>query len=164
MSGAKWGAAPWYGVDFDGTLVKSGQPSPGAWTPIAPMVERVRAWLAAGEDVHVVTARAHTSFPDSAMWTEDVRRFCAMFFGRELRVRCDKDGGMVELWDDRARQVVTDTGAIIYAQLYAAQRALHEIVEHDRHMWTRSVNERVEAEARGEIVNIARRALGLPTE
>jgi len=106
----KWGAEPWYGVDFDGTLIKSGQVAPGLWESVWPMVERVRGWLAEGRAVHVVTARAHPTFPDSDLWVNDVVQFCVCHFGAALPVRCDKDGGMVELWDDRAVRVVANEG------------------------------------------------------
>jgi hypothetical protein len=49
----------WIGVDLDGTLAKYGR-----WAgpleigePIAPMVARVRQWLAEGKEVRIFTAR-----------------------------------------------------------------------------------------------------------
>lgn len=51
----------WIGVDFDGTLATY-----GTWAgadhvgePIAPMVARVKRWLAEGREVRVFTARIH---------------------------------------------------------------------------------------------------------
>lgn len=107
---SEWGAEPWYGVDFDGTLVKSGQHGPGEWEPVWSMVKRVREWIAEGRTVHVVTARAHPTFPNRDLWVNDVVQFCVCHLGAALPVRCDKDGGMVELWDDRAVRVVAGEG------------------------------------------------------
>jgi len=49
----------WIGVDLDGTLAHydkwAGPTEIGA--PIAPMVNRVKAWLAAGLEVRILTAR-----------------------------------------------------------------------------------------------------------
>jgi hypothetical protein len=49
----------WIGVDFDGTLATYGR-----WAgptqlgdPIAPMVDRVKRWLAEGREVRIFTAR-----------------------------------------------------------------------------------------------------------
>lgn len=117
----------WIGVDFDGTLVLEngvGFPAPG--TPIPKMVNRVKGWLASGKDVRIMTARVghcrlqdiHAIDPD---WTGDVagwisrqrsivETWCTDQFGRELPVTCSKDLWMIELWDDRAVQMVPNTG------------------------------------------------------
>ncbi len=102
-------AGGWIGVDLDATLAQYddwfGPYHIGA--PIEKMAARVRGWLKAGIEVRIFTARA--SDPDPAVvfaiqnWTEK-------HFGKRLAVTCQKDFNMIQLWDDRAVQVVPNTG------------------------------------------------------
>ena len=96
----------WIGVDFDGTLAEYGTPNAGR--PIMPMVERVKAWLAGGHKVRIVTAKA--AFPDMVA---EVEAWCERHLGKRLPVTNCKDFGMLELWDDRCVQVRTNTGEIV---------------------------------------------------
>src|SRR5258707_7965071 len=108
----------WIGVDFDGTLVTyerwKGPETFGE--PIYRMVERVNHWLAEGKDVRIFTARVSASANDaqgqrdSAKALIAIQDWCEAAFGRILPVVCAKDYAMVELWDDRAVQVETNTG------------------------------------------------------
>lgn len=111
----------WIGVDFDGTLAtyEDGMPPGTLGRPIAPMVERVKAWLAAGEDVRIMTARVHPNPErDPLLWGPvdaaearvAIQKWCLQHLGRVLPVQCHKDGRMRELWDDRARRVEFNTG------------------------------------------------------
>lgn len=105
----------WIGVDLDGTLVEysgwKGLSHIGA--PIPVMVERVRAWLEAGEKVKIFTARVHgLEGEELRKATTPIMRFCLEQFGHALDITCVKDFGMIELWDDRAVQVETNTGKI----------------------------------------------------
>jgi hypothetical protein len=91
--------------------------------PIPKMVERVKVWLAAGVDVRIFTARvdggevaAAEGHPDAPLMrkVDEVRAhievWCLRVLGRVLPVTNRKDYGMIELWDDRAVQVVPNTG------------------------------------------------------
>ncbi len=107
----------WIGVDLDGTLAYyegwKGAPHIGA--PIAPMVDRVKGWLAAGKTVKIFTARMHGhGLPIVGGGFEDVRgpieRWCQLHIGQVLEITNVKDFGMIELWDDRAIQVESNTG------------------------------------------------------
>lgn len=75
------------------------------------MVERVRHWLGQGKDVRIVTARVapHPGY-DHVLAAERVRAWCRLHLGAELPVTCAKDHEMLQLWDDRAVQVVRNTG------------------------------------------------------
>lgn len=107
----------WIGVDLDGTLAHY-----DGWkgwnhigSPIPPMVERVRRWLAEDRDVRIFTARvSHDGTPrrmvEAQMAMVRVMDWCVQHFGRELPVTCTKDFAMVELWDDRAVQVTANQG------------------------------------------------------
>ena len=104
---------PWIGVDLDGTLAfYDGWKGPlEIGEPVPLMVERVLRWLDEGRDVRIFTARV--SEPDEAQRVaiEDaVQAWCVQHLGRLLPVTCTKDFAMVELWDDRAVQVVPNTG------------------------------------------------------
>lgn len=103
-------ATGWIGVDLDGTLAKykgwKGNQHIGS--PVAKMVGRVKAWLKAGKDVRIFTARAadKAAVPPIEAWCEKV-------FGQKLPVTNKKDSGMVQLWDDRAVSVETNTGRAV---------------------------------------------------
>jgi len=99
------GRGGWVGVDLDGTLAHYDR-----WrgpnhigVPVRRMRRRVVDWLAEGKDVRIFTARSEESYPA-------IRAWCLRQFGRELPITNQKDYGMVELWDDRAVQVVPNTG------------------------------------------------------
>ena len=100
----------WIGVDLDGTLAEYGgwKGADHIGSPIPLMVERVKAWLANGIEVRIFTAR---------VWGDDrdgvaaiIQDWCEQHIGQRLAVTCTKDYGMVELWDDRAVQVIPNTG------------------------------------------------------
>lgn len=103
--------AGWIGVDLDGTLAYSD----GRWRgvhhvgePIVPMVRRVREWLVAGIEVRIVTARVCDNDSDGARpYIED---WCVKHLGQKLPVTNEKDYDMIELWDDRAVQIIPNTG------------------------------------------------------
>lgn len=123
----------WIGVDFDGTLATydAWRGSSHTGEPIAPMIERVKAWLADGHEVRVFTARVwpHTQVlrPDQAMPVIDsdersvqafgaacaIAEFCREHIGQVLPITCVKDYGMIELYDDRAVQVRMNTGELV---------------------------------------------------
>lgn len=106
----------WIGVDLDGTIADyngwQGELHIGA--PIPLMVDRVIAWLNEGIEVRIFTARVsrNQGRADSTVdaivtaiqdWTEE-------HVGSRLQVTCEKDYGMMSLWDDRCVQVERNTG------------------------------------------------------
>ena len=98
----------WYGVDLDGTLAEHG-PSHHAnviGKPIPKMVERVKQWLAEGKDVRIFTARAN----DGNIVHRAIAAWCIYHLGKELPITATKDSQMIESWDDRAIQVIPNTG------------------------------------------------------
>jgi hypothetical protein len=107
----------WIGVDLDGTLASyDGWNGPHAiGEPIAPMVDRVKQWLAQGKTVKIFTARMHGhGMPIVGGGFEDVvtpiEAWCKKHIGQVLEVTNVKDFGMIELWDDRCVQVEANTG------------------------------------------------------
>lgn len=106
---------PWIAVDLDGTLAEysgwQGELHIGA--PIPAMVARVRAWLDAGREVRIFTARAAgggRASADPAVIAGTIQAWCNEHIGQVLPITATKDYGMIELWDDRAVQVIANTG------------------------------------------------------
>lgn len=126
----------WIGVDLDGTLAYydgwKGENHIGA--PIAPMVARVKEWLAQGVTVKIFTARVGTSgaFSQESQRHADqafaehqvqlIQAWCEQHLGQRLEVTAMKDFAMLELWDDRCVQVQMNTGQPIF---------LKQILQHD---------------------------------
>jgi hypothetical protein len=138
----------WIGVDLDGTMFTY-----HGWVgwnvfgePIVPMIERVRVWHAAGVGVRIVTARVGLPVTVNGKLALDHRersickvtgeRFSdRMMVGAiqdklesvrlpRLPVQCFKDVDMIELWDDRAIQVIANTGRTLADEHQALSEAL----------------------------------------
>ena len=108
----------WIGVDLDGTLAEytewKGPEHIGE--PIEPMVKRVKQWLEEGYTVKIFTARIYWPDGDEQRFKEAeaavhaIKKWALKHIGQELEVTNTKDFGMIELWDDRAVQVIANTG------------------------------------------------------
>lgn len=98
---------PWIGVDLDGTLAKHDMwiSKTHIGKPVEPMLNRVKVWIGQGIRVKIVTARAcePDGIPPVKVWLRKQGL-------PELEVTNEKDFGMIELWDDRAIQVIPNTG------------------------------------------------------
>jgi len=125
---------PWYGVDFDGTLVhyEKWQGATHVGAPVPLMVERVKKWLDEGKDVRIFTARVYplmTVMPndnidqvlsrfeevtsrhvEATQAVLAIQTWCKEHLEKVLPITCVKDYGLVELWDDRAIQIIKNTG------------------------------------------------------
>jgi hypothetical protein len=109
-------AKGWIGVDLDGTLAHydgwKGELHVGK--PVQMMLERVKAWLAAGVEVRIFTARVaegegrHKA--DVEQIRERIQDWCEAHGLPRLKVTNVKDFQMMELWDDRAVSVEPNTG------------------------------------------------------
>lgn len=108
----------WIGVDLDGTLAywEPGQEWDGIsiGAPIPLMVARVKDWLLHGIEVRIVTARVAggDSRTDAERQRREIVEWCMKHIGYALPVTASKDFQMIELWDDRAVRVETNTGMI----------------------------------------------------
>lgn len=107
----------WIGVDLDGTLAyyDKWRGSNHIGDPIPAMRDRVVAWLKAGQEVRIFTARAsHEACALNGDKIEDIEAliegWCLEHLGVRLAVTCVKDMAMSQLWDDRAVQVIPNTG------------------------------------------------------
>ena len=97
----------WIGVDLDGTLAEATtwQGMEHIGPPVPLMMRRVRQWLDQGLPVKIMTARAGD--PVGVAATQAWLKAHGL---PELEVTDKKDFGMIELWDDRAIQVVQNRG------------------------------------------------------
>ena len=97
----------WIGVDLDGTLAHdTGWHGPDQIGPVIPaMLERVQKWLNDGQRVKIFTARA--TIPQQIPPIRDWLRKQGL---PELEITNVKDFAMIEMWDDRAVEVVPNTG------------------------------------------------------
>lgn len=106
---------PWIGCDLDGTLAEY-----HGWTgeigdPIPPMVERIKKHLEDGDNVRIVTARVAPPIEHAEKLRQCalIGDWCMKHLGYSLPATCSKDYGMVLLYDDRAVQVMTNTGIVV---------------------------------------------------
>ncbi|MDE2102637.1 MAG: hypothetical protein KGL39_35655 [Patescibacteria group bacterium] len=101
-------------VDFDGTLAKyDGFLGPLVLgEPVPAMVKQVKAWLAAGDEVVIFTARVNCDDnPDLKLQvTMLLQQWCEKNLGRALAITDRKHRRFAEIYDDRAVRVETNTG------------------------------------------------------
>jgi hypothetical protein len=108
----------WIGVDLDGTLAEAiaWQGMEHIGPPVPLMMRRVRQWLDQGLPVKIMTARAGDPVGVAA-----TRAWLKTHGLAELEVTDKKDFGMIELWDDRAIQVVQNRGICFLGTSYFAR-------------------------------------------
>lgn len=106
-----------YGVDLDGTLAhqraRDDHDPASIGEPVLPMLKRVKDWLAAGQEVRIFTARVgpHKDETYAVIARKAIAEWCVKHVGQELPITATKDHEMVQIWDDRAVQVMPNTGA-----------------------------------------------------
>lgn len=102
----------WIGVDLDGTLAEyhgwRGIEHIGA--PVQAMLERVRSWVAAGQEIKIFTARVSGQPYEASLARLHIQDWLQTHGLPRLEVTNVKDFRMTELWDDRAVRVVFNTG------------------------------------------------------
>jgi hypothetical protein len=107
----RYGGSPWIGVDLDGTLAhdlgnqRKNRGLEQIGSPIKPMLNRLRKWIAEGKTIKIFTARA--SSPRQVVM---IKKWLASYDLPDLEVTNVKDLRMIELWDDRCVQVMTNLG------------------------------------------------------
>lgn len=107
----------WIGVDLDGTLAqyhhgdlhRNGAAFIGR--PIPRMVNKVKQWLAEGRTVKIFTARIAEKHPgEKELIRAAIEYWCETHIGQVLEITNVKDWDMEILYDDRAVQIVPNTG------------------------------------------------------
>ena len=117
----------WYGIDLDGTLARYERGDIDKYgvtyigPPIPKMLERVKKMLAEGKTVKIFTARVgipqgldraelKERMEEQVPIRKAILKWCKEHIGQPLEVTSLKDFGMIECWDDRAVQVISNTG------------------------------------------------------
>jgi hypothetical protein len=108
---------PWVGVDLDGTLAHYVHfQGPGhIGEPIQPMLEFVAGLLDNEVEVRIFTARVglQQNPEDIQIARSKIGEWCLLYLGVVLPVTCEKDYGMVRLYDDRCVTVEKNTGRFL---------------------------------------------------
>jgi len=107
-------------VDFDSTLAYFDEKNMGEYAPdklgapVVKMLNRVKSWLKAGDEVVILTARVHPShgLSDVARAEKAIKAWCLKYLGQELEVTCMKSPKFREIWDDKAVRVRRNTGEL----------------------------------------------------
>jgi hypothetical protein len=106
----------WIGVDLDGVLAHYliWEEDGGIGRPVPAMVDRVKEWLAAGEDVRIFTARVTVEdITENVRQRKLINDWCFTHLGKMLPITATKDMRMRVLYDDRCVQVVSNTGQLL---------------------------------------------------
>ena len=97
-------------TDFDGTLALEEQEDSGFPPAVPEMLERVRHWVDEGKEVWVLTARLTRPDIDREYEIGVIQDWLEQHGLPRLEVTDRKMWFFKEYWDDRAVQVVTNTG------------------------------------------------------
>lgn len=115
----------WYGFDLDRTLAeyppKNGE---SIGKPISNIVRVLKQYIREGRDCRILTARVgpdKSTFEINA-FKYDLDRWLRQHIGTTLLATCEKDHFVMEMWDDKAVQVVPNTGEILQDQLEMMKR------------------------------------------
>lgn len=116
--------------DLDGTLAEyeSFQGATIIGEPIPEMVDKVKAALAAGDEVWIFTARIVPQDYSAKAGVEAVQgliavaMWCQKAFGISLPITCQKSFRFTEFWDDRAKEVLPNTGVFATELMEAIQK------------------------------------------
>jgi hypothetical protein len=131
----------WIGVDLDGTLSVYTSGDYNAFIigpPVVKMVSRVKNLLSRGVKVKIFTARANpkTETPERLQIVlAKIREWSREFIGEELEITCEKDYHMFALYDDRAVQVVPNTGVLVEDQLAEAESEIRFLNKEISNHW-----------------------------
>ncbi len=111
-------AFPYYAVDLDGTLAQYTDTGNllEIGLPVPLMLQRVQSWIRDGKEVRVITARVNSEDnPHSSRQRAEIEKWLKKYVGKTLPITCKKSHNMMQLWDDRAVQVIPNTGERVLA-------------------------------------------------
>lgn len=112
----------WIGFDLDGTLCTydgwKGHENIGQ--PLWGMIRRLKEYVEAGHEVRIFTARVGQAIPEQIEPAkESIRKWCKEYIGYELPITSEKDQFLVRYYDDRAKQCITNQGALLASEVRA---------------------------------------------
>ena len=102
--------------DLDGTVAEYDQ-----WkgiehigNPIPKTIEMIKQYLEKGVKVKFLTARVATNDSEElALVRKYISEWSLQHIGQEIEATCIKDRMMFRLYDDRARQIIQNTGELV---------------------------------------------------
>jgi hypothetical protein len=110
-------------VDFDGTLAvgRTKKWNGPLGKPVELMLDRVKKWLFVGIEVRLFTARVNPFDRHGNLQTREelnelckrLDKWCLKYVGVKLPITCMKTHNVLEIWDDRAIQVIKNTGELV---------------------------------------------------
>lgn len=120
------------GCDLDGCLAEDIPDEPFDYKrigkPVPAMLQVIKEHLEAGDEVFIFTARASTKDHFTIFngteeeylkaIKEPIERWCLEHLGQVLPISAEKDYRTTIYYDDRARQVIRNTGEIVCAPSY----------------------------------------------
>lgn len=103
---------PWFGVDLDATLAfhDKWQGPTHIGEPIPAMLERVKRWIAEGRRVKIMTARVAPAYDDLSERIAAIEAWLEEHGIGGLEITHEKDQEMLLLYDDKAVQMIPNTG------------------------------------------------------
>lgn len=111
---------PTHAVDLDGTFANYKHYKVGQIGKIIPkMLERVQEWLKNGDNVIIFTARAHNPKDKEA-----IRKWLKLNGLPNLKITNIKTPDITDIWDDRAKQVIKNTGEVVGDETIEEKHAL----------------------------------------
>ena len=108
---------PWVGVDLDGTLAfyDHFQGAGHIGEPVPRMLKFVQGLLDDEVEIRIFTARVGLQQDprDIQIARSKIQEWCLKHLGQVLPVTCEKDYGMVTLYDDRCITIEKNTGRLL---------------------------------------------------
>lgn len=123
-------------VDFDATLgeydesIRPYDPD-HLGAPIPEMLEKVKKAIESGANVRIFTARVYpgADYERALNATKSfvaIAKWCEKYLGEIIPIECMKSYEIDEIWDDRARQVVKNTGMFLDELSEEEEEPAHE--------------------------------------
>ncbi len=102
----------WIGFDLDGTLARDdNRPWPEIGEPVPTMMKRLKQYLEDGYEVRIMTARA-----DKPHLIAPIEEWLEKHGIGGIKITNQKDMDMIVVFDDRAVQVIPNTGVLVGAE------------------------------------------------
>jgi len=103
-----WTKSGYIAVDLDGTLAEyHGWDGGKIGKAIPKMLDRVKKWIADGQEVRIMTTRVSTI---NLGYSESIEDWLEENGIGGLKITSEKDTEMITLYDDRCVQIVPNTG------------------------------------------------------
>ena len=121
----------WIGFDLDGTLAEK----VGAWKgiehigkPIMPQIAKVKEAHANGKKVKIFTARVADK-DDAEEAKKYIRDWCKEHLGFVPEITHEKDALAHRIYDDRAFQVIPNTGVTVQSVFFDAMEIIAQLTD-----------------------------------